>query len=112
LTIRRTPIAREIVTTAGSLRHHGNGEGDSKYKHLQRGHSPPQSESKDDCNDCQGRFAQRRTKAVQIFLQGCAACAYCLDQAADASELGLHSGLDDDSLASSTSDKSTCIRHI
>ena len=96
-TIRCTPRASEIVTTAGSASGTtATASAMPKISISKNGWPRTRPSSHDQRDDHQGGAGQDVAHPVEVLLQGRAPALHGLQQARDLAELGLHAGGDDD----------------
>ena len=103
-TIRWTPIASEMVTTAGSASGTtATARATPKDQHLQQRLAAPQAQEHDHTHDGERRVRQLAADAVQVLLQRRPAGLDRLQQLGDLAELGLHAGGHDHGAAAAVS---------
>ena len=113
LTMRRTPIASEIVTTAGSAS--GTTATASAMPNMNMSMSgKPRRESDDhhDRHHHERRLAERRTETIEVLLQRRAAGVDALHHPGDLPELGRHAGRDHEGPAASVGGDRAGIHHV
>ena len=88
-TMRRTPMASEMVTTAGSASGHDrDGQGDAEDQHVDGGQAAHQPGDDHERDDHERGPAENPAQAVEVLLQRRRAGFHRLDQLGDAPELG------------------------
>ena len=113
LTMRRTPIASEIVTTAGSAS--GTTATARAMPNMNiwiTGQAAQQTNGDDQPDDDQCRLAERATQTIEVLLQWCPGDLYGVHHSGNAPELGCHAGRGDHALPAAVSDHGARVGHV
>ncbi len=113
LTIRRTPIASEIVTTAGSAS--GTTATASAMPNMNissAGRPRSEADDHDERDHDERGLRERRAQSIEVLLQRGPTGLDRLHHLSDAAELGGHPGGDDDRVAAAVDDERPGVGHV